>query len=95
MGVIGHGLVLTGGAKPKRVTADKASVASRDWSALIGTDDACDAGLVRRETVEEVHEVAASLFFIRAAPNSDGVFFKGRAMPSNLVAPMLRGDRHK
>ena len=90
------GLVMTGGATPMQVAADKAAVASGDWSALIrkgGDDDDEDSGL--RHTAEEVHEVVANLLLILAALHVAGVVVEGRAMRRNLVAPMLLGERRK
>lgn len=93
--VTGSGLVLTGGATPMQVAADKASVASGDWSVLIGKDGGDNDDSPRRETVEEVHEVAANLLLILAALHVAGVFAEGRAMRRSLLAPMLLGDRRK
>ncbi len=95
--VIASGLYLTGGATPMQVAADKAAVASGDWSALIkdseGESSDEDKGL--RHTVEEVHEVAANLLLILAALHVAGVVLESRAMRRNLVAPMVLGDRRK
>lgn len=89
--VIATGLVLTGGATPMQVAADKAAVASGDWSALVreGDKDTTDASY--RKTAEEVHEVAANLLLILAALHVAGVFVESRAMRRNLLAPMLLG----
>jgi cytochrome b len=96
--VIASGLVLTGGATPMQVAAEKAAVASGDWSALIKDSDGEssedeDKGL--RHTAEEVHEVAANLLLILAALHVAGVFVESRAMRRNLVKPMVLGDRRK
>jgi cytochrome b len=93
--VIGSGLVLTGGATPMQVAADKAAVASGDWSALIAKDRGGRSDSLRRETVEGVHEVAANLLLILAALHVAGVFVEGRAMRRSLVAPMILGHRRK
>ena len=93
--VIGSGLVLTGGATPMQVATDKAAVASGDWSALIPKTGAGDSESPRRETVEEVHEVAANLLLILAALHVAGVFVESRAMRRSLLAPMVLGDRRK
>ena len=96
--VIASGLVLTGGATPMQVAAEKAAVASGDWSALIRDSDGEssedeDKGL--RHTAEEVHEVAANLLLFLAALHVAGVFVESRAMRRNLVKPMVLGDRRK
>lgn len=91
------GLVLTGGATPMQVAAEKAAVASGDWSALIREDedegDEGDSPL--REMAEEVHGVASNLLLVLAALHVAGVFVEGRAMRRNLVAPMLFGERRR
>ena len=92
------GLIMTGGATPMQVAADKAAVASGDWSALIresegeSSEDE-DGGL--RHTAEEVHEVVANLLLILAALHVAGVLVEARAMRRNLVAPMVLGQRRK
>ncbi|NHB75167.1 cytochrome b/b6 domain-containing protein [Rhodobacter calidifons] len=90
------GLVMTGGATPMQVAADKAAVASGDWSALIrdseGESDRDDAF---GEAAEEVHEVVANLLLILAALHVAGVALESRAMRRNLVAAMLTGPRQK
>jgi cytochrome b len=93
--VIGTGLVLTGGATPMQVAAEKAAVASGDWSALIKESDgeSSDEDKGLRHTAEEVHEVAANLLLILAALHVAGVFVESRAMRRNLVKPMVLGDR--
>lgn len=91
------GLVMTSGATPMQVAAEKAAVASGDWSALIkeseGESSDEDQGL--RHTAEEVHEVVANLLLILAALHVAGVFVETRAMRRNLVAPMVLGQRRK
>ena len=93
------GLIMTGGATPMQVAADKAAVASGDWSALIresdgeSSDEGEDEGL--GELAEEVHEVVANLLLILAALHVAGVVVEARAMRRNLVAPMLLGQRRK
>ena len=82
-----------------QVAADKAAVASGDWSALIresdgeSSDEGEDEGL--GELAEEVHEVVANLLLILAALHVAGVVVEARAMRRNLVAPMLLGQRRK
>lgn len=96
--VIVTGLILTGGATPMQVAADKAAVASGDWSALIKESDgesSDDEETGLRHTAEEVHEVAANLLLLLAALHVFGVIAEGRAMRRNLVAPMLLGERRK
>lgn len=96
--VIVTGLILTGGATPMQVAAEKAAVASGDWSALIKESEgesSDDEETGRRHTAEEVHEVAANLLLFLAALHVIGVFAEGRAMRRNLVAPMLLGERRK
>ncbi|MBL9050549.1 MAG: cytochrome b/b6 domain-containing protein [Tabrizicola sp.] len=96
--VIVTGLILTGGATPMQVAADKAAVASGDWSALIKESDgesSDDEETGLRHTAEEVHEVAANLLLLLAALHVFGVVAEGRAMRRNLVAPMLLGERRK
>ena len=94
--VVATGLVLTGGATPMQIAADKAAVASGDWSALIGKEDSSDDdSRTMRHTAEEIHEVTANLLLILAALHVVGVLVEGRAMRRNLVAPMLMGDRRK
>ena len=96
--VAASGLVMTGGATPMQVAAEKAAVASGDWSALIvksdgeSSDDE-DKGL--RHTAEEVHEVAANLLLFLAALHVAGVVLESRAMRRNLVKPMILGDAHR
>ncbi len=91
------GLYMTGGATPMQVAAEKAAVASGDWSALIkeseGESSDEDRGL--RHTAEEVHEVVANLLLILAALHVAGVLVEARAMRRNLVAPMVLGHRRK
>ncbi len=92
--VVGTGLVMTGGATPMQIAADKAAVASGDWSALI-RDDGTDRD-VRSDFgkgAEEMHEVAANLLLILAALHIAGVFVEGRLMRRNLLAPMLLGSK--
>ena len=95
--VIASGLYLTGGATPMQVAAEKAAVASGDWSALIKTGGespaAAQSGL--RNTVIEVHNVAANLLLVLAALHVAGVFLESRAMQRNLVKPMLLGDAER
>jgi cytochrome b len=92
------GLVLTGGATPMQVAAEKAAVASGDWSALIkeseGESSDPEANDLRH-TAEEVHEVAANLLLILAALHVAGVFVESRAMRRNLVRPMLLGEARR
>lgn len=96
--VIASGLYLTGGATPMQVAAEKAAVASGDWSALIKDSDgesSEDEDKNLRHTVEEVHDVAANLLLFLAALHVAGVFVESRAMRRNLVKPMVLGDRRK
>lgn len=93
--VIVTGLVLTGGATPMQVAADKAAVASGDWSALIREDEGDEGDSPLREVAEEAHEVASNLLLVLAALHVAGVFVEGRAMRRNLVAPMLFGERRR
>lgn len=93
--VILSGLILTGGDTPMQIAADKAAVASGDWSVLIDEDAAktSDAeGAAFRHTIEEVHEVAANLLLLLAALHVAGVFIESRALRRNLLAPMLLGS---
>jgi cytochrome b len=93
--VIGTGLVMTSGATPMRIAADKAAVASGDWSALVKNDGESggDTSSAFRKEAEDVHEIAANLLLILAALHVAGVFFEGRLMRRNLLAPMLLGSR--
>lgn len=92
--VIGTGLVMTGGDTPMQVAADKAAVASGDWSALIKADgEGNDAAPGIGKEAEEVHEVAANLLLILAALHIAGVFVESRVMRRNLLAPMLLGSK--
>lgn len=88
------GLYLTGGATPMQVAAEKAAVASGDWSALIAESEgeSSEEDKSLRHTAEEVHEVAANLLLFLAALHVAGVIVEGRAMRRNLVKPMLLGD---
>lgn len=90
------GQIMTGGATPMQVAADKAAVASGDWSALIRKEE---GGSGRDETfteaAEEVHDVAANLLLILAALHVGGVVLESHAMRRNLVAAMLTGQRSK
>ncbi|WP_374642209.1 cytochrome b/b6 domain-containing protein [Tabrizicola sp.] len=92
---IATGLILTGGATPMQVAADKAAVASGDWSALIREDGGDEGDSPLREVAGEVHEVASNLLLVLAALHIAGVFVEGRAMRRNLVAPMLFGERRR
>lgn len=95
--VVATGLVMTGGATPMQVAAEKAAVASGDWSALIktGEGESPRADKRLRHQAEEVHEVASNLLLILAALHVAGVIVESRAMRRNLVAPMLLGERRK
>jgi cytochrome b len=94
--VIGTGLVMTGGATPMQVAADKAAVASGDWSALVKDDgEDHDERSAFKEGSEEVHEIAANLLLILAAFHIAGVFVESRLMRRNLLAPMLLGSKTK
>ena len=95
--VAASGLVMTGGATPMQVAAEKAAVASGDWSALIRESDgeSPETDKRLRHTAEEVHEVASNLLLFLAALHVAGVFVEGRAMRRNLVKPMVLGDRRK
>jgi cytochrome b len=88
------GLVMTGGATPMQIAADKAAVASGDWSVLIREDGGEDDSPLK-DAAEEVHEVAANLLLLLAALHVAGVFAESRAMRRNLLAPMLFGERRK
>ena len=90
--VIATGLVMTGGATPMQVAADKAAVASGDWAALVRADSGGEDSAFK-EAAEEVHEVAANLLLILAALHVAGVFIEGSLMRRNLLAPMLLGAR--
>lgn len=93
--VILSGLILTGGDTPMKIAADKAAVASGDWSVLIdgGEEETSDSEETAfRHTIEEVHEVAANLLLLLAALHIAGVFVESRAMRRNLLAPMLLGS---
>lgn len=92
--VIGTGLLMTSGATPMQIAADKAAVASGDWSALVKKSG--DAGKARsqfEEGAQDVHEVAANLLLILAALHIAGVFVESRLMRRNLLAPMLLGSK--
>lgn len=95
--VIATGLYATGGATPMQVAADNAAVASGDWSALIKEGDSEsskeDSGL--RDTILEVHKVAANLLLFLAALHIGGVIVESRVMRRNLLKPMTFGDRRK
>ena len=95
--VVATGLVMTGGATPMQVAADKAAVASGDWSALIRKSggESPDRDKRLRHQAEEVHEVTSNLLLVLAALHVAGVFVEGRAMRRNLVASMLLGERRK
>lgn len=95
--VTASGLYLTGGATPMQVAAEKAAVASGDWSALIAEDDgeSSEEDKSLRHTAEEVHEVAANLLLFLAALHVAGVIVESRAMRRNLVKPMLLGDARR
>ena len=90
--VIATGLVITDGATPMQVAADKAAVASGDWAALVRKDSGGEDSALK-EAAQEVHEVAANLLLILAALHVAGVFVETRVMRRNLVAPMLLGPR--
>lgn len=94
--VTGTGLMMTGGATPVQVAADKAAVASGDWSALVSEGEgASDEDDSLGKAAEEVHEVAANLLLILAALHVAGVALESRAMRRNLVAAMLTGKRQR
>jgi cytochrome b len=89
------GLVMTSGATPMQVAADKASVASGDWSALIRAEGDADDDSPFAEAAEEIHEMAANLLLFLAALHLAGVAVESRALRRSLVAPMLFGSRRK
>lgn len=94
--VTATGLIMTSGATPMQVAAEKAAVASGDWSALIADsegDSPDDRGL--RHTAEEIHEVAANLLLFLAALHLAGVAVESRALRRSLLAPMLFGARRR
>ncbi|TAG26106.1 MAG: cytochrome B [Rhodobacterales bacterium] len=94
--VIATGLVMTGGATPMQVAADKAAVASGDWSALVkGDGEDHDEDSAFKEGAEDMHEIAANLLLILAALHIAGVFVEGRLMRRDLLAPMLLGSKTK
>jgi cytochrome b len=95
--VTATGLALTGGATPMQIAAEKAAVASGDWSALVtpGAGGASEEGNGLRHTAEEVHEVMADLLLILAALHVAGVLVEARSLRRNLVAPMVLGQRRK
>ncbi len=107
--VTATGLVMTDGATPMQVAADREAVASGDWSALVrpegGTapagDDEAGEGDEEGEgegeggLVGEVHEVAANLILLLALVHVAGVVVESRAMRRNLLAPMLLGRRRR
>ena len=78
-----------------RVAADKAAVASGDWSALIREDEWGEGDSPLRKVAEEVHGVASNLLLVLAALHVAGVFVEGRDMRRNLVAPKLFGERRR
>jgi cytochrome b len=84
------GLMMTGGRTPMQVAADRAAVASGDWSVLVADSSDDDDGAFG-EMAEEVHEVAANLILILAVLHMAGVVVESRAMRRNLVRPMLTG----
>lgn len=90
--VIASGLVMTSGATPMQVAAEKAAVASGDWSALIRDGDDDESPAFRKAT-NEVHEVAANLLLILAALHVAGVYVEGLMMRRSLLAPMLFGAK--
>lgn len=88
------GLIMTGGATPMQVAADRAAVDSGDWSALVkedGGDGEEEGGF--RDLAEEVHEVTANLILFLVVLHVAGVAIESRATRRNLVAPMLTGSR--
>ena len=89
------GLVMTGGATPMQVAADKAAVASGDWSALIKEGEVAEDDTSLRHTAEEIHEMASTLLLLLAALHLAGVALESRALRRNLVAPMVLGSRRK
>lgn len=98
--MVATGLVMTGGATPMQVAADKAAVESGDWSALIdkSAEDKSEAegeDNSLRHTAEEVHEVVSNLLLLLAALHLAGVIVESRALRRNLVAPMVLGERRK
>lgn len=95
--VIATGLVMTGGATPMQVAADKAAVASGDWEALVKDDGDDDQGedAAFKEGAEEMHDIAANLLLILPALHIAGVFVEGRLMRRDLLAPMLLGSKTK
>lgn len=92
--VVATGLVMTSGATPMQVAAEKAAVASGDWSALIREGDGDDDSPLA-EAAEETHEMAANLLLFLAALHLAGVALESRAMRRSLLAPMLFGSRRK
>lgn len=92
--VTATGLLMTSGATPMQVAADKAAVASGDWSDLIREEQGEDESALK-EAAEEVHEVAANLLLIMAALHVAGVALESRALRRSLVNAMLFGDRRR
>lgn len=94
--VMATGLVMTGGRTPMQVAADRAAVASGDWSVLVnrGGDDDDKEGAFG-EMAEDVHEVAANLILILAVLHVAGVALESRALRRNLLRPMLTGRPRK
>lgn len=87
---------MTGGATPMQVAADKAAVASGDWSALRKSGgESPDRDKRLRHQAEEVHEVTSNLLRSLPALHVAGVFVEGSLMRRNLVASMLLGERRK
>lgn len=95
--VIATGLVMTGGQTPMKIAADKAAVASGDWSALVKDGESGeDAGETAfGGAAEEMHEVAANLILALAFLHVLGVAAEARALRRSLVAPMLFGRRQR
>jgi cytochrome b len=93
--VVMTGLVMTGGQSPMQLAAQRAAVASGDWSVMVDEDAAETRDAEAGEWAEEVHEIAANLVLIFALIHVGGVALESRALGRNLLRPMLISFKRK
>lgn len=84
------GLMMTW-TTPFGVMALKAAVASGDWGYAAAHPLPWGEDVV--EVVEEIHEVVSNLLLLMAALHVGGVVVESRLMKTNLLRPMLFGNR--
>jgi cytochrome b len=91
--VVLTGVGMTGLDGPVTALRNKAAVAQGDWSVLVEDAGGHDRDEGLNDTLEEVHEVAATLLLLLAALHVAGVLVESRALRRNLLRPMLTGRK--